>query len=222
MGTNDPLADVRDLMAALPDWGEHELLQLHPVLRRPLLSAVADARRLALLRVVPASLWRSNGQQAALRKHYEEQEALWKAGKLPAPPLPAACAGHSAHNWTVCTKDASHNFGDGDQCGVCGAEGQAASAAADVAILDGLGNHIRTGGAIADTAQPREWQLWFQVLELHKDQLRDGGLAYRDPVHVESVLWDDKAFTLNVPKPAPKPAPKKPVPPAPAAGQDSA
>lgn len=201
-----------------PDWSGPLILQLHPVFAAGVLRAALDARRYTTMRVVPHSAWRGNAEQKALRDAYEKALADYKAGKTKVPPLPAACPGHSAHNWTVCTEDATHDFGEGSKCSVCGAEGEAAAVGLDVAILDALGNHIRTGGAIPETAQPREWQLWFQVIALHAD-LRDGGKAYNDPVHVESAYWNDKDFKFEPPTaPAPvkaKAAAKKPLPPAP-------
>lgn len=187
---------VKAQLIHTPDWMPADLEDLHPDLHLPLLAAVQDARSIAGLRIRKVSGWRSNVQQKALRDAYEAHLAAVKAGTEHVPPLPAACPGHSAHNFTLCTEDSTHTFGEDEACAECGSDGVKAALAADIEILDHAGTPIRSGGAIPLEERPREWQLWPQVLERHTG-LRDGGAAYKDPVHVEDVRWNDHTFTLD-------------------------
>ena len=205
-------------MAAPKGWTEEQWSRLHPGFAADLAPLLAEAERRGFV-VRPRSLDRSNARQRGLRQQYESARRLWdgaleahhkgshkgasqpatcslcwvlgaKRGPEPRPPLPAAKAGWSSHNFGLCPNDAGHLHDCHDECPWCGAAWIPATVAVDVMLLDGRGVAVPSGGAVPLVHRPKVWQEWAELV--HKfPALRDGGtFSYPDSVHVEWNLWD--------------------------------
>lgn len=212
-------------MAAPNGWTEDQWSRLHPGFAADLAPLLAEAERRGLV-VRPRSLDRSNARQRGLRQQYESARRLWdgaleghhkgshkgasqpaicslcwvlgaKRGPEPRPPLPAAKAGASSHNFGLCPNDAGHLHDCHDECPWCGAAWVPATVAVDVMLLDDHGTPtpvddtpIASGGAVVLARRSPAWQHWAALVH-EFPALRDGGtFSTPDPVHVEWSRWD--------------------------------
>ena len=170
-------------------WGEAELADLHADFAaavRPILGE-AEAEGLDVRR---QSGGRSNARQAGLYATYLAEKAKFDRGERPEPPLPAAPAGKSAHNYSLCSREPGHRIGAAQACPECGAASKLAALALDVALLDANGKAIHCP-PLALALRPAEWQQWAGILARHP-LVRDGG-AFKgrlDVVHFESAGWN--------------------------------
>jgi len=172
-------------------WGDAELGDLHPDLRAiaPVIIGDADADGLDVRR---QSGYRSNVRQDALYRDYLQKKAAFDRGELgDTPPIPAAPAGKSAHNYALCSRDRSHLIGAAIACPICGAGTLPASLCLDVSIHDERGNAIRTLMVPLDQ-RPAVWQRWAAILDRYGDEIRDGGdfKGRLDVVHFELIGWN--------------------------------
>jgi len=217
--TNPDARTWRTEMAAPNGWTDEQWARLHPGFAADLAPLLAEAERRGLV-VRPRSLERSNARQRGLRQQYESARRLWdgtleahakglhhevkqpltccicwaagsKKGPEPRPPLPAAKAGASSHNYGLCpVEPVGHPHDCHDECPWCGAAWVPATVAVDVMLLDKREVAVPSGGAVSLARRPEPWGQWAALVH-EFPALRDGGtFSTPDPVHVEWSRWD--------------------------------